>query len=112
MRGWHNGEVAVEKGNIDAVGILLEWGASPDHYNSTLHLTPIHVAARRGNNKILSLLLADTKAGLDLSNQAGETALHLAVDYKQLHYGMSLLSISISCLISEYIIMCFNLFVV
>ena len=71
--------LAVEGGQTEAVKILLAGGARPDHYNSALKMTAIHVAAMKGDNKTLEVLLTYSRTGLDLKDRSGRTALHQAV---------------------------------
>merc|ERR1719244_49429 len=48
---------ALDMSNKRAVGILLAAGAKPDHFNSTLKTTPIHVAATKSDAESMTLLL-------------------------------------------------------
>ena len=49
--------IALELENIEAVKILLKGGAKAEHFNTTLKLTALHVAAMKGNHEALSLLV-------------------------------------------------------
>jgi hypothetical protein len=76
--------VAVQKGNLKAARLLLANGANPCGAGLD-QLTPLHVAAERGDLEMLNLLLS-IKAVVDVidsPNILGNTALHLAAQAGQ-----------------------------
>eukprot|EP00090_Calanus_glacialis_P040395 TRINITY_DN7041_c0_g1_i5.p1 TRINITY_DN7041_c0_g1~~TRINITY_DN7041_c0_g1_i5.p1 ORF type:complete len:976 (-),score=208.34 TRINITY_DN7041_c0_g1_i5:92-3019(-) len=71
--------IALDLENTQAVKILLSGGAKADHFNTTLKLTAIHVAAMKGNHEALSFLVrSGGPKSLDVKDRSGRTALHLA----------------------------------
>ena len=55
-------------------------GARPDRLNTKLALSPLHVAAARGEARVLGLLvLAAGRDGLQPRDRAGQTPLHNAL---------------------------------
>ena len=61
----------------DIVKILLQRGADPFIENDA-HLTPLHIAARRGFTEISSLLLKDARVQGTSLNQGKLTPFHMA----------------------------------
>src|SRR5438034_11798976 len=72
--------LAVSKGHVDTVSLLLDNGANIHTVHSVgfFRDTPIHFAANRGDIRMTRLLL-DRGAHVNLPNNAGRTALHCAV---------------------------------
>lgn len=59
------------------VDALLQGGADPS-IKGKKGSTPLHSAARRGNEKIVKVLLEHPKVKVDAKDSSGKTALHLA----------------------------------
>jgi len=71
--------IALDLENTEAVKILLSGGAKADHFNTTLKLTAVHVAAMKGNHEALSILIrSGGPKSLDVKDRSGRTALHLS----------------------------------
>ena len=49
--------VAIENNNNEAVKLLLSAGAKADQINSVRKVTPIHLAATKGDPEVLKLLI-------------------------------------------------------
>ncbi|MDB6056527.1 MAG: serine/threonine-protein phosphatase 6 regulatory ankyrin repeat subunit A-like isoform [Verrucomicrobiales bacterium] len=70
--------IAAENGDADSVKELLAHGANPNKGALLKHgNTPLHVAAQRGFDKVIELLLTKY-TNADLRNSAGQTPLMLA----------------------------------
>ncbi|KAK4449743.1 ankyrin repeat-containing domain protein, partial [Podospora aff. communis PSN243] len=76
--------LAVDKGKLEIVRLLLDYHASIDDGSPMMHgLTPLHIAAYRGHDAILDVLLAhgaDVTATCRNGDTTGVTALHLAAN--------------------------------
>jgi len=71
--------IALEVGNNDTVKLLLKGGAKPEHINSVRKVTPIHLAASKGDHLALKLFTGSVgKRSLDIRDNFGRTALHRA----------------------------------
>ena len=80
----------------DYVDTLLRAGARADLYSNELGTAPIHVAVRSTDLKSVKLLLGgqhNNRAGVNQADKAGRTALHHAVDNKDVDIIDHLLSI-------------------
>ena len=53
--------VAIEIGNHEAVKLLLAGGAKPDLLNSVRKVTPIHLAASKGDHNILKIFISKSR---------------------------------------------------
>ena len=73
--------LAASNGQLEAVALLLECGASADKPNS-LGSTPLMVAASNGQAAVLGLLL-ECGADLTVTHPEGATAFHFACCYNQ-----------------------------
>ncbi len=62
---------------LSTVDVLLQGGADPS-IKSKKKSTPLHFAARRGNDEIVKVLLEHPKVHVDDKDNSGKTALHLA----------------------------------
>lgn len=58
-KGWTSLHVAVDEGHVEAAEILLDYGASLDAKLPSSGETPIDIAQRRNNSKMLALLADD-----------------------------------------------------
>ena len=104
---WINRELEDKSGNTllleainlhlhDYVDTLLRAGARADLYSNELGTAPIHVAVRSSDLKSVKLLLGgqnNNRAGVNQADKAGRTALHHAVDNKDVDIIDHLLSI-------------------
>ena len=80
----------------DYVDTLLRAGARADLYSQELGTAPIHEAVRSGDLKCVKLLLGgggNNRAGVNQGDKAGRTALHHAVDNKDMDIIDHLLSV-------------------
>ena len=59
------------------VDVLLPRGADPSLRGKN-RSTPLHLAARRGNDEIVKVLLDQPSVKIDAKDDSGKTALHLA----------------------------------
>ena len=76
--------LAIDKGLIDFVKVLLQAGANVIAANPTLGKTPLHIAVENGNLDILKLLFRWPKNQPDVNDgikKSNRTALHLAAEY-------------------------------
>eukprot|EP01039_Chlorochromonas_danica_P009385 gene9385-10365_t len=71
--------LAVQKGNIDMVEVLLEAGANINQASWAEKQTVVHMAAKRGDKKLLRYLL-DLGAQCDVLDEDGHSAYALAKD--------------------------------
>ena len=62
---------------LSTVDALLQGGADPS-IKGKKGSTPLHFAARRGNEEIVKVLLEHPKVKVDAKDSCGKTALHLA----------------------------------
>ena len=62
---------------VEIAKLLLQRGANPLVENDN-HFTPLHLAARRGNMEICSLLLKDSRVQANSLNQGQFSPFHLA----------------------------------
>jgi len=62
---------------LSTVDALLQGGADPS-IKGKKGSTPLHFAARRGNEEIVKVLLEHPKVKVDAKDSSGKTALHLA----------------------------------
>ena len=62
---------------LTTVDALLQVGADPS-IKGKKGSTPLHFAARRGNDEIVKVLLEHPKVKIDTKDSSGKTALHLA----------------------------------
>ncbi|XP_053645951.2 transient receptor potential cation channel subfamily A member 1 homolog [Cherax quadricarinatus] len=69
--------IAIIREAVECVHILLTNGASPA-VQCPGGMTPLHLAAERGNTRICCLLLANTEVKVNEENDRKETPLHLA----------------------------------
>merc|ERR1711963_515746 len=75
--------LAIDKGNLGMIKLLLTAGAKADAYNDILGKCPIHIATELESKNILVVLLSaiqGNKANVDTLDQSGRTALHLACE--------------------------------
>ena len=71
--------IALERGDMEALRIVLGGKASPNHYNASLKLAPLHVAVAQANSKAVAILLSALEPGnLEPRDRAGRTPLLLA----------------------------------
>ena len=71
--------IALERGDLEALRIVLGGKASPNHYNASLKLAPLHVAVAQANSKAVVILLSALEPGnLEPRDRAGRTPLLLA----------------------------------
>ncbi len=80
---------AARTGYHEAVELLLDLGASPDH-RSHLDETPLHLAAETYDVKTVQMLI-DAGAEIDARNRIGRTALHVAAHANRLDVVKALL---------------------
>ncbi|XP_076676923.1 uncharacterized protein LOC143373487 [Andrena cerasifolii] len=74
--------IAAEAGYIEPVELLLKYGAyinSVCTYVGKEHCTPLYIAVKRKNKKLIKLLL-EHGANVDAQDQAGKTILYFAVE--------------------------------
>ncbi|KAL0248956.1 hypothetical protein GEMRC1_004190 [Eukaryota sp. GEM-RC1] len=76
--GWYPLHYAAEFGFVSAVEKLLEMGSCPRALSDTLQI-PLTLAARRGNVRIMQLLLAAAPDSVDHTDYNGETPLFILV---------------------------------
>lgn len=69
--------LAVDGGNVDIIEKLIEAGYSPNTRNPLSKRYAVHHAARRCKTKVLDKLIQN-KANLNVINNEGNTALHIA----------------------------------
>lgn len=69
---------AVSKGHINAVRVLLEWGAKDSNTYGHYKWTALHIASDLGYIDIAELLI-DVTPNIDMCSLCGSTPLHLAV---------------------------------
>ena len=81
---------AARSGFHEAVELLLELGAKPDH-RSHLDETPLHLAAETYDVKTVQMLI-DAGAEIDARNRIGRTALHVAAHANRLDVVKALLA--------------------
>ena len=62
---------------LSTVEALLQAGADPS-IKDRKGSTPLHFAARRGNDEIVKVLLKHPKVKIDVRDSYGKTALHMA----------------------------------
>ena len=81
-------ERAVDAGDAQAVSRLIDAGAkvndvlqTHDPFSSQIGNTPLHLAARDGNDQIVKLLIAKG-ADVNAQNERGVTPLHLAIGHE------------------------------
>jgi len=73
--------LAVQAGNSDAVGLFIDQTDSGRYINelNKEHEGPLHFASRSGDKRTVELLV-NNGAKVNITNQLGETPLHLAVE--------------------------------
>ncbi len=81
---------AARSGYHEAVELLLDLGAKPDH-RSHLDETPLHLAAETYDVKTVQMLI-DAGAEIDARNRIGRTALHVAAHANRLDVVKALLA--------------------
>ncbi|KAJ7385762.1 Transient receptor putative cation channel sub A member 1 [Desmophyllum pertusum] len=69
--------VAARFNGLSTVGVLLQRGADPSAKGKK-GSTPLHFAARRGNDAVVKILLERPSVHVDVEDSSGKTALHLA----------------------------------
>ncbi len=74
---------AVASGNKAMTAFLIERGADVNFKASTLETTPLHLAARKGYQSVVEVLLAN-HADINAKNKAGQTPLFFAVQSGQI----------------------------
>eukprot|EP00210_Caulerpa_lentillifera_P007386 g7059.t1 len=83
-RGWTALHAACDQGNLEVVEILVEFGLDHDlrfqDVRSENGWTALHCAARRGNDDVFKLLIKG-KCNINEKCEAGETPLHMAVEF-------------------------------
>ena len=62
---------------LSTANALLQGGADPS-IKGKKGSTPLHFAARRGNDEIVKVLLEHPKVKVDVRDSSGKTALHMA----------------------------------
>lgn len=80
--GWTAGHIAVEYGRKEALKLYLEHGANPnirDNNGETL----LHRAVRLGRIEIMETVLPFDNLDVNIVNQDGDPALHIALKYKK-----------------------------
>lgn len=77
LYGWTPLHEVVAKGDLDSANILLQHGAAPHRRDLVTRDSPLHMASKYGNMKMLQLLL---KYGVDLevTNKKGEMPIDVA----------------------------------
>lgn len=72
---------AVIRNFSQGISLLIREGASVWHRHRVTGNTPLHVAVSHGHEKIIQKLLCmeDTKDNIDIQNEHGYTAIHVAV---------------------------------
>ncbi|XP_078578722.1 uncharacterized protein LOC144863426 [Branchiostoma floridae x Branchiostoma japonicum] len=84
---------AARQGQLDAVGILFSYGVDARITgDGEWHRTPLHKAARKGNSAIADLLLNRCPSLLDMQDDKGYTALHVAARDGHTDFVKSLLN--------------------
>jgi len=82
---------ATYRGHSDLVGVLLAGGAKTDLQESRYGCTALHAAAIAGYTDIAEQLLAQG-ADATIADEAGQTPLQLAAQYKQKHVAKALVA--------------------
>lgn len=77
LYGWAPLHEIVAKGDLDGAAILLQHGAAPHRRDLVTKDSPLHMAARYGNVKMLQLLL-EYGANLEVTNKSGEMPIDVA----------------------------------
>ncbi len=76
--------LAAKLGYSDVVQVLLEHKSDINFQVQTTGLTPLHIAVIKANTKVIETLLADPNIQINLADNNGFSALHLAVKYRQI----------------------------
>ncbi|XP_069678882.1 transient receptor potential cation channel protein painless-like [Periplaneta americana] len=69
-----------EIGCEEFVNALLLAGADPNTVNIITHKSPIHLAVEAGNHEAMKILLQDRRTNINMVDDSGKTALHIAVE--------------------------------
>ena len=77
LYGWAPLHEVVAKGDLDCAAILLQHGAVPHRRDLVTRDSPLHMAAKYGNTKMLRLLLG-YGANLEVRNKNGEMPIDVA----------------------------------
>lgn len=70
-----------EHGSEDFIVALLAAGADPNHVNPIRNRAPLHVATEHGNYKAIAALLQDSRTNVNIQDNFGCSALHLAAKH-------------------------------
>lgn len=70
--------LAVQKGRLELVRILIEQGHASVHISAREGYTPLHLAASGGCLDIVRYLVNEAKAKINVTDKLGNTPLHLA----------------------------------
>src|SRR3989338_5115049 len=81
--------IATEKGNIEAMKVILEKKAPVNAQECYLDRTPLHIAVKRGNHRAIQLLL-DNGANVNDKNSYNQTPLEIAFEWGN-HQAIQLL---------------------
>ncbi|MEJ2317473.1 MAG: ankyrin repeat domain-containing protein [Gammaproteobacteria bacterium] len=74
---------AVKSGNLAVAGLLIKSGANVNRPLDKSLMSPLMMAAFRGDNAMIKLLL-DNKADIEQTNSASETALMMAINRQRI----------------------------
>lgn len=77
LYGWTPLHEMVAKGDLDSAAILLKHGAVPHRRDLVTRDSPLHLAAKYGNTKMLKLLLG-YETNLEVTNKNGEMPIDVA----------------------------------
>lgn len=69
-----------EIGCEEFVHVLLLAGADPNTVNKVTHKSPLHLTAEAGNYEAMKILLEDRRINVNMVDDSGRTALHIAVE--------------------------------